>query len=181
MPESAVKADEKTKSAVIELMKVYNWKFNPAADLVLVQKGLSVPEKGLAILFSPDDLSSLIKFLSEVSAENRGTAVLAGRKHNTFEPVRVEDILFFKADGNYVFCHTGSSVFEIKQKLYEIEKMFFSNNFIRVNKSFIVNILKVKEIIPWFGGRLLLKIPESSERIEVSRNFVKGFKDYLGM
>jgi len=59
--------------------------------------------------------------------------------------------------------------------------MISRNNFIRVNKSYIVNILMVKEIIPWFGGRLLLKFSGSEEKIEVSRNYVKDFKQFLGM
>lgn len=69
----------------------------------------------------------------------------------------------------------------MKQKLFEMEKIISRKNFIRVDKSYIVNILAIKEIIPWFGGRLLLRFNGSEERIEVSRNCVQDFKQFLGM
>jgi DNA-binding LytR/AlgR family response regulator len=62
-----------------------------------------------------------------------------------------------------------------------MEKLIACNNFIRVNKSNIINVLKIKEIIPWFGGRILLRFISSEERIEVSRNYVKDFKQFLDM
>lgn len=69
----------------------------------------------------------------------------------------------------------------MKHRLFEMEKLIACENFVRVNKSNIVNVLKIREIIPWFGGRILLRFTESDERIEVSRNYVKDFKQFLNM
>jgi len=151
------------------------------AAIALVECGYTLPEKGLSIVFNHEDITPLLRLLNDLSGKQSESLVLIGRKHETFEPIKPEDILFFKADGNTLFAHTEKQPYEMKQRLFEIEKMISHNNFIRVNKSYIVNILKVKEIIPWFGGRLLLRFCGNEERIEVSRNYVKEFKQFLGM
>lgn len=151
------------------------------SDFVILEEGYPFPEKSLSIVFRADNLALLLRLIYNFSGKKEESVVLIGRKHETFEPIKPNDILFFKADGNYLFAHTERQAFEMKQKLFEMEKIISRKNFIRVNKSYIVNILAIKEIIPWFGGRLLLRFGGSEERIEVSRNYVQDFKQFLGM
>jgi DNA-binding LytR/AlgR family response regulator len=39
----------------------------------------------------------------------------------------------------------------------------------------------VSEIVPWFGGRLLLKFKGLVAEIEASRKHVPSFKSFIGM
>jgi DNA-binding LytR/AlgR family response regulator len=151
------------------------------AELSLIEKGFPVSEKGLSLVFSKDNLAELIRFLYKLYGVKQVPHIIIGRKHETFEPLKLEDILFFRSSGNSLFAHTEHHAYEMKQKLFEMEKLISCDNFIRVNKSNIINVLKIKEIIPWFGGRLLLRFISSDERIEVSRNYVKDFKQFLDM
>jgi len=174
-------ASDAQKELLRQLLRSANCQEEENSEYVLVESGLPLPEKGLALVFRNEDIASLLRFLNDLAGKQGESAVLIGRKHETFEPIKPEDILFFKSDGNNMYAHTEKQAYEMKQKLFEIEKMISRNNFFRVNKSYVVNILKVKEIIPWFGGRLLLRFALSEERIEVSRNYVKDFKQFLGM
>jgi DNA-binding LytR/AlgR family response regulator len=94
---------------------------------------------------------------------------------------------YFEARGNNVFCiaagvdHKLTNEYRIKDKLYELEARLPQNRFLRVSKSYIVNIDNVNEIIPWFGRRLILRFVDGKREIEVSRNYVKNLKEYLGM
>jgi DNA-binding LytR/AlgR family response regulator len=88
---------------------------------------------------------------------------------------------YFVANGNYVYGQTHQGSIEINRKLFEIERDFRGSYFFRIHKSYVINIRWVREIIPWFGGRLLIRIKETDEEIEVSRNYVKAFKEFLGM
>lgn len=174
-------ASKKQSELLREIICNANCREEDDADIVLVESGHPIPVNGFAIVFNPDDVVQLIRFINEITGQRKGPQVLIGRKHETFEPLRLEDILFFKAAGNNLFAHTAAKTYEMKQKLYEMEKLISKDNFIRVNRSNIVNILKIKEIIPWFGGRILLRFTGSEERIEVSRNYVKDFKQFLDM
>ncbi len=50
------------------------------------------------------------------------------------------------------------SKFKIKEKLYELEPKLKTQGFIRISKSFIVNIVMIDRVQPWFNGKLLLKL-----------------------
>lgn len=52
--------------------------------------------------------------------------------------------------------------------------------FWRVHRSYLVNINRIKEVIPWFNRTLQLKMNDRQEtEIPVSRAHAKRFKDYL--
>jgi two-component system LytT family response regulator len=153
------------------------------AGVTFVEKGLPVPRRGISILYDPDDLNALVEFLdafTDSSGKSR-LDVLPVKSEDSYEIVRTEHVHFFTAEGNNVYCHTETGKYEIKRKLYEIERELAPRGFIRVNKSTIVNIMKVSEIAPWFGGRLLLMFKDREKDIEVSRNYVASFKNFLGL
>ena len=52
--------------------------------------------------------------------------------------------------------------------------------FVRVNKSMIVNMLKVDKIVPWIGSRFVLDL-KSGDKIEVTRTYFADFKRRLGI
>jgi two-component system LytT family response regulator/two-component system response regulator LytT len=52
--------------------------------------------------------------------------------------------------------------------------------FWRVHRSFIVNLQRIKEVIPWFNRTILLKMSDSEEtEIPVSRSHTRRLKEYL--
>ena len=113
--------------------------------------------------------------------ENESKKNIVGKIDEKYEIIPFEKILFFEGDGNSVVCRTAENRYKIKEKLYELDEKLDKKMFVRISKSYIVNILKVGEIIPWFSGRLLLKFPVMKEGIEVSRSYVKEFKEFLGL
>ena len=152
------------------------------ADIAIVEGGLEKPAAGVVIQFAADRIDLLEEaFAALRSAPEPAPPLLLGSRHNTWQSIPPNEVLFFRADGNYVYAATATAEYEVNQKLYELEDRFKGGNFIRTGKSYIVNILKVQEIIPWFGSRLLLRIAGSEQRIEVSRSYLKSFKAYLEM
>jgi two-component system LytT family response regulator/two-component system response regulator LytT len=52
--------------------------------------------------------------------------------------------------------------------------------FWRVHRSFIVNLRRIKEVIPWFNRTIQLKMSDRHEtEIPVSRSHTRRLKDYL--
>lgn len=172
---------DETVTLIREVLRGMKAEEAEIADLVLVEKGSPAPETGVYLSFDTDHLADLLRFLNTISPARQNPPFLIGRKHETFEPLLLADIIFFRACGNTLFAHTAKQAYEMKHRLFEMEKLIACENFVRVNKSNIVNVLKIREIIPWFGGRILLRFTESVERIEVSRNYVKDFKQFLNM
>jgi DNA-binding LytR/AlgR family response regulator len=170
------------RKAISEILESRGFIIDVNALVSFVEQGLPIPEKGISLLFNPLDLNGFIDFLDTLPKTGDGkTRHIIGKKGESFEIVLIDSIIYFLAEGNITKCFTEDYEYEVKQKLYELENLFNNNGFIRVNKSHIINILWVEEIIPWFAGRLLLKFREIESKIEVSRSYVRKFKKYIGM
>lgn len=163
-----------------------NFKDSPVC---LVEAGCEIPGDKVVILFELKNLGQLIGLLDQlakVSDENPNTIV--GKSiDDSYQIIAYSHVYYFEARGNNVFCITAGAVqnssneYRIKEKLYELEGRLPQNQFIRVGKSHIVNIQNVAEIIPWFGRRLILRFIDGRKEIEVSRNYAKNLKTFLGI
>ena len=71
-------------------------------------------------------------------------------------------------------------VHDVKQKLYELEKIYEHTDFIRISKAMIVNVSKISKIVPMFNGRLEAVL-SNGERVVISRQYVPDLKKKLGV
>jgi len=156
--------------------------YDPGAGISFVEKGM-VTDGNVIVQFESENLNDLLLFLEQVQklSANGKIDLLVGKDRKSYKILEPGSILYFYADGNTIYASTITGTYEVNKKLYELEVVLFGKGFIRINKSVIVNIYNVNEIFPWFGGRLLLRLKNSSEELEVSRNYVKDFKSFLGL
>ncbi|MDR3589574.1 MAG: LytTR family DNA-binding domain-containing protein [Negativicutes bacterium] len=93
------------------------------------------------------------------------------------------DILFAKADEDrQTALHTTRGVFFTKTTLKELAENLKELRFLRTHKSYLVNLAKVQEVIPWFNGTYLLVLKNCGEtNIPVARHYVKEFNSELGI
>lgn len=90
------------------------------------------------------------------------------------------DIYYFEAVDNKVFLYLEQDVFEVKYKLYEIEAEYENTDFFRASKSVIINLSKVRQFAPDFGGRFEAQMM-NGEKLIISRQYVPVLKKRLGM
>lgn len=119
------------------------------------------------------DIIHLIK-----SADAKGKKIVGIKDDETYclEP---DEILYFESVDRKTFCYTEKSVFETDLKLYELEEFAYTD-FMRISKSTVVNLNRIKSIRPDFGGKILATM-ENSEKIYVSRQYANEFKNKLGI
>jgi len=88
--------------------------------------------------------------------------------------VDASKIYFLEAAGNYVVIHTGDGQFRLRSSLSNIEAHLDPSDFVRVHRSYIVNVAAIKEIQPWFRGdqRLILL---DGEMVNLSRRYRDNF------
>jgi len=90
------------------------------------------------------------------------------------------DIFYIESVDKQSFLYTESEVYETNLKLYELEEMLGVSSFFRNAKSQIINIAKVKSICPDFGGRIEAEM-ENGEKVIISRQYAKRFKERIGL
>ncbi|MDI6631857.1 MAG: LytTR family DNA-binding domain-containing protein [Thermoanaerobacteraceae bacterium] len=109
--------------------------------------------------------------IDRLPAEKNGKVVL----------VNEGDIVYAFTEGDAVFLKTYADKFLAHFTLKELEARLNPNVFFRTHRCFIVNLHKVKEIIPFFNSTYSLVV-EDKERSEVplSRSQAKRLRRILG-
>jgi two-component system, LytTR family, response regulator len=94
-------------------------------------------------------------------------------------PVRVGDIDWIEAAGNYVRLHVNKSVQMSRDTLTSMEKRLDPTRFARIHRSAIVNLDRVKELQAWFSGDFVVLLT-TGERLRLSRSYRKAFESRFG-
>lgn len=68
------------------------------------------------------------------------------RHEGSLVKVKFEDILWLKGDGNYTTLITKKSVFSVRNILKEFETVLPLNQFMRIHKSYIVQVSEILSI-----------------------------------
>lgn len=132
--------------------------------------------------YSEERIISTLKKLERNSEdEERSNGKVALKDGGKIVLKNKNDIYFCKANGKDTLVYTKDQVYKINIGISEYLKILNDSNFIRTHKSYIVNINKIKEIIPWFNNTYNIKFEDIKEEAYVSKNFIKNFKNKLSI
>ena len=84
--------------------------------------------------------------------------------------VRTADVDWFGGNGNYVMVHVRDQQFKMRVSLRDLMQQLDPGRFRRVHRSTILNIDRVREVQPWFGGDYVV-ILQDGRQLRVSRTF----------
>ena len=84
--------------------------------------------------------------------------------------VRTDDIDWVEASGNYVKIHAKGEAHLIRESMKNMETKLDAKIFVRIHRSAIVNIDRIKELEPWFHGEYVV-IMRDGTRLTASRVF----------
>ncbi|MFD3157494.1 LytR/AlgR family response regulator transcription factor [Haloimpatiens sp. FM7330] len=88
---------------------------------------------------------------------------------------------YCKACERETLVYTRSKCFSANCSISEFYKKLNENNFFKSHRSYIVNLDKISEIIPWFNNTFIVKFPNLDVEIPVSRNNISEFKHLMGI
>ena len=109
-----------------------------------------------------------------------GDMRLIGYDENGICPLEASDVYYFEATDNKVFACCKKDVYEVREKLYQLEELLVSFSFMRASKSMILNLDKIRHLSPAFGGRFEALL-ENNEKVIISRQYVPVLKERLGL
>jgi hypothetical protein len=93
--------------------------------------------------------------------------------------VKVADIDWIEASGNYVNLRVGTRAYPLRETMAGIESRLADAGFMRVHRSAIVNLDRVQEIVPFDTGDGEARLA-GDLRVPVSRRFRKELRERLG-
>jgi two-component system response regulator LytT len=124
------------------------------------------------------DLEKIIQLVTERQSRRERLAIKVGER---FLLVQAEEIIYASlADEGITVVtsqHTGTSNY---RTLDELQDRLDPSVFWRVHRSHLVNINKIKEIVPWFSRNYILRMKdEKATEIPVSRTQTRRLREYL--
>jgi two-component system LytT family response regulator len=82
--------------------------------------------------------------------------------------VPVADIDWIEAEDNYARLHVSRRVYDVRETLQALMEKLDPRNFIRIHRSTIVNLHRIREVQPWFQGSHIVML-HSGEELRMSR------------
>jgi two-component system, LytTR family, response regulator len=113
---------------------------------------------------SAERLFSLLQSRFPTDYTQRLTVTSAGR----IIFVSVADIDWIEAEGNYARLHVGRRTFDVRETLQSLMEKLDPREFIRIHRSTIVNMRRIREVQPWFQGSHIVLL-QSGEELRMSR------------
>ena len=124
------------------------------------------------------DLERLVKRIAQGQGRRERLAVKVGER---FFLVDAGDVIFATlADEVVTVAATGFTGTSNYRTLDDLQAQLDPETFWRVHRAYLVNINKIKEIVPWFSRNYILKMSDAkSTEIPVSRSQTKRLREYL--
>lgn len=119
------------------------------------------------------EIDTLVKKIKSPKAQK-----LFGEKDEQTIVLQPEEIDYIYSQHRKVFVAIGCSSFEVKYKLFEIEKLLEGHQFSRFSKSVIGNLEKINRFEVAFNGNLCVYF-HSGQKEYVSRKYVQEIKQKL--
>jgi two-component system LytT family response regulator len=108
------------------------------------------------------------KYLKRMTVKSRGRTIF----------LNVEEIDYITAEGNYLSLQVGQEAHLIRSPLHQFEEKLDPEKFVRIHRSAIINLDRVREMHPLFNGDQLV-IMKNGKELTLSRNYRDRLRELL--
>jgi len=93
--------------------------------------------------------------------------------------VRVEDIDYIDVAGHYLGLHTGATSHPVRDTIGAMEARLDASRFVRIHRSVMVNVDRVRELQPTFHGEFVVSL-HTGQRLRCSRTYADRLTKAMG-
>jgi len=112
----------------------------------------------------------VLQLLSELERGKKYLEKLIVRTGGRVLFVRIDEIDWIEAAGNYVRLHLGKDEFLYRETMTKLEAQLNPERFARIHRSIIVNTDRIKELQPWFRGDYQVVLRDN-RKLTLTRNY----------
>ena len=100
----------------------------------------------------------------------RGAERLTVKSEGRVLLIKTEDVSWIEAADNYVKLHVGADTHLVRETMGAIEAKLSPEKFLRISRSTIVNVERIKELQPLFHGEYAVILRDGA-RLTLTRNY----------
>ena len=120
----------------------------------------------------------LLSLVREVTQSTRHISRLAVESGGHLVFIKVGEIDWIEAAGNYLNLHVGKQSYLLRGRISEFEKKLPTEEFFRVHRSTIVNLDRIKEFQPLFKGEGVVVLKDGTQ-LSASRTCSRKLHTFL--
>ena len=141
---------------------------------IVIQTDSSVQETTLSITCK--DITPELERL--ISVFRLADKKLSAKKNGEVHLIDLKSVLYVESLERNTFIYTDDDVYESNYRLYELESLLGECNFVRVNKSTLLNLNKIKSIKSDIDRRIRVTL-ENGYQLIISRSYAEEFKSKI--
>lgn len=132
--------------------------------------------------FSEARIFSLLSKLNDIDTKNQRNypEKLTLWKSEKMRVVPISDLCYVEVKEREVHLFTKEESYIVVSTISKFQKKLDPKMFFRCHRSYIINLDKIKEIVPSFNHTYQVKLSDVSDSIPVSRHYLSEFKQIIG-
>lgn len=123
-------------------------------------------------------VSQLQALVQELQRERSYSERILVQENGRGRFVAAKEIAWVEADGNYLKLHCGAKGYQLRGTLDAIKDVLDPKDFVRINRSSLVRLEAIRELLPWFHGEYKVMLQDGTE-LRWSRRYVKERPELL--
>lgn len=130
---------------------------------------------------SGDDRSrQVIELLEQINARAAYLDRFVIKNNGRTLLIPADEVDWIEADGNYLLLHTGQAAHLLRQTLQSMEQRLNPRKFLRIHRSAVVNLDRIKELQTHVNGEDQLVILKDGQHLTLSRRYRDKVSQALG-
>ncbi|HZG52410.1 MAG TPA: LytTR family DNA-binding domain-containing protein [Pyrinomonadaceae bacterium] len=121
----------------------------------------------------------ILSLLKQIEADSKHLERLVVKTGGRVFFLLTGEIDWIEAEGNYVNVHTAGKSHLLRESISNLEAQLDPKEFIRIHRSTIVNLRRIKELQPWSHGEYHVILHDGTE-LTLSRNYRDNLQNVLG-
>ena len=126
-----------------------------------------------------NELNENITKAMSILENDESNELLAVKKDSDIALLEYDDIFMFRVENKQVNVFTKDYDYIIKKPLYQIEENL-NSDFVRISKTTIVNLKKIKRVAPSLRGMMFIEL-KNGLKDNISRKYLPNFKQVLDL
>ena len=114
--------------------------------------------------------AELLSLLKDVQNGRKSADRLVIKSGGRVLFLKTTDIDYVEAAGNYLNLYVGKETHLIRETMQSLESRLDPERFLRIHRSTIVNLERIKELQPWFGGEYVVVLRDG-RKLTLSRTY----------
>ena len=120
----------------------------------------------------------LSRLLERIETERKYPSRLAIKTEGRVLFLKANEIDWIETDGDHVKFHVGQQTYLHRTTLTRLEERLSPKIFLRIHRSIVVNVERVRELQPWFQGDYVLILADGT-RLTSGRSYRERVREFV--